>query len=97
VLSSGGLSDQTEVIFWPSIGDTDFSLRVADPGAELRVTTVYEVSGRSWSRVERWTENSGFRIDRVSPHRRRYHSNYYAVSPPTFDDMVFEVQVLSVG
>lgn len=97
VLSSGDRFNQREVIFWPGSTDLEVLLQVGTPGGDVRVTTVYEVGGENWSRVERWTENSGFWVERLSPKLSRYHSNYFSVYPATFDDTVFEVEIISGG
>ena len=94
ILSTDDDADpRSEVIVWPTEADRRFEVRVAAPGADIRVTTVYEVSGKNWSRIDRWTEESGFWVEPVSPARRIYHTNHYATSPPAFDDLVFAVQV----
>jgi hypothetical protein len=82
----------SEVIFWPSEDDVDFEVSCPRPGDRVRITTVYLVAGPTWSRVDRWGENAGTWVERAGADRRLYHCNYYATSPPTFEDLSFSVR-----
>jgi hypothetical protein len=93
VLSTATWLEQSEVKFWPSASESEFSVRARTAGDEIRVTNVYRVGGTAQPWVTRWTENAGFWVLTGSPTLRTYHANYYEVAPPTFDDLVFSVEI----
>ena len=93
VLSTTRWSEQSEVLFWPSSSESEFSVKARLAGDEIRVTNVYRVGGVAQARVERWTDNAGFRLFNSSPTLRSYHANFHEVAPPTFDDLVFSVEI----
>ena len=93
VLSTARWLEQSEVQFWPSASEPEFCVRAHTAGDETRVTNVYRVGGAAQPRVARWTENAGFRVLTGSPTSRTYHANLHEVAPPTFDDLVFSVEI----
>jgi hypothetical protein len=93
VLSTARWLEQSEVQFWPSASESEFSVQARTVGDEIRVTNVYRVGGAAQPRVERWTENAGFWVLTGSPTFRTYHANFHEVTPPTFDDLVFSVEI----
>jgi hypothetical protein len=93
VLSTARWLEQSEVQFWPSASESEFSVQARTAGDEIRVTNVYRVGGAAQPRVARWTENAGFWVLTGSPTFRTYHANFHEVVPPTFDDLVFSVEI----
>ena len=93
VLSTASWSERPEVLCWPSDSEREFSVRARVAGEDIRVTNVYRADGEAQARVERWTENAGFWVLTGSPTFRSYHANFFEVAPPTFDDLVFSVEI----
>ncbi len=60
----------------------------------LFVWNVYKMRYRGGQVVEeKWTENAGFWIERISENERIYHCSHGMASPPDFDSLVFKVTV----
>lgn len=60
----------------------------------LWVWNVYEMSYPSGERVvEKWTENAGFWVERISESERIYHCSHGMAHPPNFEALVFKVTV----
>jgi hypothetical protein len=93
VLSTASWLERPEVVFWPSDSGSEFSVQARMAGDEIRVTNVYWVGGAAHAGVARWTENAGFWVLTGSPTFRSYHANFHEVAPPTFDDLVFSVEI----
>ena len=93
VLSTADGPEQAEILLWPGDAGSRFTVRARMAGDDLRVTNVFRPRDGSHARIERWIGNAGFRVSTESPTLRRYHANFHEVSPPTFDDLVFSVEV----
>lgn len=42
---------------------------------------------------EKWTENAGFWVERLSENERVYHCSHGMANPPDFESLVFKIQI----
>ena len=96
-LSHGGLADGSEsaeeLVLWPTPTEREFEVRYTSPRQILLLCNVYRVSGPTWSKVDKWSENAGLWIEQGSERVRTYHCNHASTRPPTFADLVVTVSV----
>ena len=64
----------------------------------LRVWNVYKMRYPGGQVVqERWTENAGMWVERISEDQRVYHCSPGMASPPDFESLVFRVSVRALS
>lgn len=60
----------------------------------LWVWNVYKMIYRGGQIVEeKWTENAGFWVERLSESERIYHCSHGMATPPDFESLVFKVEI----